>query len=175
LYRDKILELQHKGQTDPGGFAAMPRKRTSNLPVKRRIRLESRRDIQAEMGKRYVAAQHGELDRSDLTRDIFALDKIRAGIPETVDAEVVQCIGDIVIMPIAAGTFFDRAAIGHLAKTRQLPPGAVTPLIDPNAPSDPHIPEPQIEAPSEPGDAKSSEVKEYSIDTNIVRLPVAER
>jgi hypothetical protein len=37
----------------------MPRRRTSNRPLKRRIKLETAKDIQDEMGRRYRAMQHG--------------------------------------------------------------------------------------------------------------------
>ncbi len=60
----------------------MPRRRTSNRPLKRRIKLETARDIQDEMGKRYRAMQHGDALRSDVSKDVYVLDKLRAGLPE---------------------------------------------------------------------------------------------
>ena len=62
----------------------MPRRRTSNRPLKRRIRLETQGDIMTEMCRRYRAGQHGDSPRADVVRDIVSLDKIRSGMPDDI-------------------------------------------------------------------------------------------
>jgi hypothetical protein len=61
----------------------MPRRRTSNRPLKRRIKLDTQQDAQSEMGKVYRAVDRGDMSPSDGTRRVFMLDKLRAsGLPD---------------------------------------------------------------------------------------------
>jgi hypothetical protein len=61
----------------------MPRRRTSNRPLKRRIKLNTQQDAQSEMGKVYRAVDRGDMSPSEGTRRVFMLDKLRAsGLPD---------------------------------------------------------------------------------------------
>ena len=86
-----------------------------------------------ELGKTIRAVKNGELDRSDGTRDIFMLDKLRAATPN-MDAAggAYTCV--VNIQPIACGTYFTKEACEHLARTGQLPPDATITLIEEPAP-----------------------------------------
>jgi hypothetical protein len=61
----------------------MPRRRTSNRPLKRRIKLETQQDVQSELGKVYRAVDRGDMSPAEGTRRVFMLDKLRAsGLPD---------------------------------------------------------------------------------------------
>jgi hypothetical protein len=61
----------------------MPRRRTSNRPIRRRIRLETMQDVQSELGKVYKAVDAGSMSPAEGTRRVFILDKLRAsGLPD---------------------------------------------------------------------------------------------
>jgi hypothetical protein len=80
----------------------------------------------------------GEAPRGDVTKDVFVLDKLRAGLPE-IRAENSGGGGGTVVInicPIASGTFFTKEACEHLRLTGQLPPDALIHLIDPIMPAE---------------------------------------
>ena len=61
----------------------MPRRRTSNRPLKRRIKLETQQDVQSELGKVYRAVDRSDMSPAEGTRRVFMLDKLRAsGLPD---------------------------------------------------------------------------------------------
>ena len=60
----------------------MPRRRTSNKPIRRRIKLNHKGDALTEMCRTFRAVKNGDLARADGVRDITMLDKIHSGMPE---------------------------------------------------------------------------------------------
>ena len=54
----------------------MPRRRTSNRPLKRRIKLETQQDVQSELGKVYRAVDRSDMSPAEGTRRVFMLDKL---------------------------------------------------------------------------------------------------
>ena len=82
----------------------MPRRRTSNKPIKRRIKLDHKGDALTEMCRTFRAVKNGELPRADGVRDVAMLDKIHNGMPDH-DA---KSTGSMVINvnPIVSGNMF---------------------------------------------------------------------
>lgn len=61
----------------------MPRRRTSNRPLRRRIKLNTQQDVQSELGKVYRSVDAGNMSPAEGTRRVFMLDKLRAsGLPD---------------------------------------------------------------------------------------------
>jgi hypothetical protein len=61
----------------------MPRRRTSNRPIRRRIKLATQQDVQTELGRVYKAVDAGTMSPAEGTRRVFILDKLRAsGLPD---------------------------------------------------------------------------------------------
>ena len=60
----------------------MPRRRTSNKPIRRRIKLDHKGDALTEMCRTFRAVKNGDLPRADGVRDVAMLDKIHSGMPE---------------------------------------------------------------------------------------------
>jgi hypothetical protein len=60
----------------------MPRRRTSNRPLKRRIKLDSQGDALNEMCRTFRAVKNGELPRADGVRDVGMLKEIRVALPD---------------------------------------------------------------------------------------------
>ena len=93
----------------------MPRRRTSNLPLKRRIKLETRQDVQSEMGKKYRAVQHGDLPRAEGAKDIAMLDKIcSSGLPDALDVRRGGYVPPVInIYAVPSNYFFSSEQIEH--------------------------------------------------------------
>src|SRR4249919_333747 len=75
-----------KGRPNPrieGEGGQMPRRRTSNRPLRRRIKLNTQQDVQSELGKVYRSVDAGNMSPAEGTRRVFMLDKLRAsGLPD---------------------------------------------------------------------------------------------
>jgi hypothetical protein len=73
-------------------------------------------------------------DLAEAARLIFCLREVRSSVESEppIQSHGVGCV--INVQPIAAGTFFTREACEHLARTGQLPPGAMFTLIEGTAP-----------------------------------------
>jgi hypothetical protein len=80
------------------------------------------------MGKRYRAMQHGEAQRADVTRDVYVLDKLRDGLPDpTVEASYNI---NLIITPIASGTWLSPQVAKQLLERNRLPEGATITLLE---------------------------------------------
>lgn len=109
----------------------MPRRRTSNLPLKRRIKLETRQDVQSEMGKKYRAVQHGDLPRAEGAKDIAMLDKIcSSGLPDALDVRRGGYVPPVInIYAVPSNYFFSSEQIAAMNRGEQvIKPADCTPL-----------------------------------------------
>jgi hypothetical protein len=92
----------------------MPRRRTSNRPIRRRIKLKTRQDAQSEMGWIYRAVDAGKMPPAEGTRRVFIIDKmLSSGLP---DARAMSAGGGytppiIQILSVPSGCFLNRAQI----------------------------------------------------------------
>jgi hypothetical protein len=108
----------------------MPRRRTSNRPLRRRIKLETPGDVLTEMVRATRQARNGDLPRTDAVKDVQMLDRVRTGLIEQGVSNAVNGIGSInfIITPIASGTYLSREAVNDL--DGRLPDDAVIQLIE---------------------------------------------
>jgi hypothetical protein len=96
----------------------MPRRRTSNRPIRRRIKLRTRQDAQSEMGWIYRAVDAGKMAAAEGTRRVFIIDKmLSSGLP---DARATSAGGYappiIQILSVPSGCFLNQAQIGAMER-----------------------------------------------------------
>ena len=122
----------------------MPRRRTSNKPIRRRIRLDHRGHALDEMCKTFRAVKNGDLPRADGVRDVAMLDRIRDGMPEHTASGTFTGTVHYNIVPVVSGTWFSPEACKTLLDTGRLPEGATITLLEPkpDAPKLLMVPEP---------------------------------
>ena len=107
----------------------MPRRRTSNKPIRRRIKLDHKGDALTEMCRTFRAVKNGDLPRADGVRDVAMLDKIHNGMPDhTASSTFTPPVINIYSVPSGFFLSYEQIEAANRGE-RIIEPSQCTPLL----------------------------------------------